>query len=103
MTPPAPGTAGHDRYGSVTRSDPRTFRPQGPADRQRRKLFLRRAARDRDDNLLFVQQSVIDSRPDRSALLDLYGRVLRGRRLSADETDPLVTALLLAGLVRLAT
>jgi WD40 repeat protein len=63
-------------------------------------LFLSPQARERDDNLLFVRDRLLRSEGDRAALLDLYGQVLRGKRVAVDETNPLVSHLGLAGVIR---
>lgn len=65
------------------------------------RLFLNAQARERDDNLVFVRERLLQGETDRVALLDLYRKVRRGRRVAADDTNPLVTALRLAGIVRL--
>ena len=65
------------------------------------RLFLNAQARERDDNLLFVRERLLRGETDRVALLDLYRKVRRRRRVAADDTNPLVTALRLAGVVRL--
>ncbi len=65
------------------------------------RLFLSSQARERDDNLIFVRERLLRGETDRVALLDLYRKVRRHRRVPADETHPLVTALRLAGIVRL--
>jgi hypothetical protein len=69
-------------------------------DRTCEDLFLGRTAQQRDDNLLFVRDCLLDGRVDRVAVLDLYGTVLARRKIPADEADPLVTLLRLAGVVR---
>src|SRR5439155_8649019 len=57
-------------------------------------------ARERDDNLIFVRERLLNSEADRAAVLDLYARVRRGKRVVDDEADPLVDFLRLAGIVR---
>ncbi|MBV9924202.1 MAG: AAA-like domain-containing protein [Acidobacteria bacterium] len=69
-------------------------------DRLCEELFLSNRARERDDNLLFVRERLLRGETDRVALLDLYGRVLSGRNVPDDETDPLVNALRLSGIAR---
>ncbi len=64
------------------------------------RLFLSRQARETDDNLMFVRNSLLRSGSDLAALLDLYSKVRAGRRIAEDETDPLQSALRLAGVVR---
>ncbi|HJQ32394.1 MAG TPA: AAA-like domain-containing protein [Pyrinomonadaceae bacterium] len=69
-------------------------------DRLCEELFLSSRARERDDNLLFVRERLLRGETDRVALLDLYARVLSGRRVPDDETDPIVNALRLSGIAR---
>ncbi|HWW77505.1 MAG TPA: AAA-like domain-containing protein, partial [Pyrinomonadaceae bacterium] len=69
-------------------------------DRLCEELFLSSRARERDDNLLFVRERLLRGETERVALLDLYGRVLAGRRVPDDETDPIVNALRLSGIAR---
>ncbi|PYS46761.1 MAG: hypothetical protein DMF68_18210 [Acidobacteria bacterium] len=65
-------------------------------------LFLSPRARERDDNLLFVRERILRSEGDRAGLLDLYSRVRRKQRnVRDDETNPLLSILRLAGIVRL--
>jgi WD40 repeat protein len=69
-------------------------------DRLCSELFLSRSARDRDDNLLFVRTWLLKSEGDPANLLTLYAKVRAGRFVPDDETDPQVTVLKLAGVVR---
>jgi WD40 repeat protein len=69
-------------------------------DRLCERLFFSAGARDRDDNLLFVRERMLRSEVDRASLLDMYGRIVRGRPVRHDETTPLLTVLRLAGVVR---
>src|SRR5262249_50819590 len=74
----------------------------GPAgaDRVGTELFFSPRARERDDNLIFVRERLLNSEADRAAVLDLYARVRSGKRVVDDETSPLVDFLRLAGIVR---
>jgi WD40 repeat protein len=74
----------------------------GPAgvDRLCEEMFLSPQARERDDNLLFVRDWLLRSPADLAALLDLYGQVRRGKRVGADERNPLVSHLRLSGITR---
>ncbi len=70
-------------------------------------LFLSKQARLRDNNLLFVREQVLRSQladrsleETRSAALDLYLQVWRGRKVAEDPADPVTGLLRLAGLVR---
>lgn len=79
-----------------------TVRDAAGVDRVCEALFLSLAARERDDNLLFVRDRLLRSEVDLAALLDLYGLVRRGKRVSGDENNPLVSLLRLSGIVRVA-
>jgi WD40 repeat protein/tetratricopeptide (TPR) repeat protein len=74
----------------------------GPAgvDRRCEALFLAPNAREKDDNLLFVQERLLRSEADRAALLDLYRQVRERRRVRDDDTNPLHGLLKLAGVAR---
>src|SRR5262249_34834239 len=63
-------------------------------------LFLSSTARERDDNLLFVQERMLRSEADLAGLLDLYGQVRRGKRVRDDDTNPLMGVLRLSGITR---
>jgi WD40 repeat protein len=65
-------------------------------------LFLSAAAREKDDNLLFVRERLLRSEADLASLLDLYGKVRVGKRVAPDDTNPLVDLLRLSGVARLA-
>jgi WD40 repeat protein len=69
-------------------------------DRRCEELFLTPRARERDDNLLFVRERMLRGEADLVGLLSLYERVCRHRRVNDDETNPLVSALHLAGITR---
>jgi WD40 repeat protein len=71
-------------------------------DRLCEELFLSKRARENDDNLIFVRERLLRSEADLAALLDLYGQVRRGRRVPADDTNPLVDLLHLSGITRVA-
>ena len=63
-------------------------------------LFLSHRARERDDNLLFVRERMLRNETDVAGLLLLYGKVRNGGKVRDEETNPLVTILRLAGIVR---
>jgi WD40 repeat protein len=86
-------------------------RPPESADRKRQaansqvdrlcmELFLTRRAQEVDDNLLFVRERLLRSDADVAALLDLYARVRRGRRVRSEETSTLVSLLRISGIVK---
>jgi WD40 repeat protein len=64
-------------------------------------LFLSVRARESDDNLLFVRERILRKRSESelSGLLDLYGLIHRGKQVAADDNNPLIDVLRLAGLV----
>jgi hypothetical protein len=69
-------------------------------DRLCRELFLSSRARDRDDNLLFVRERMLRSEVDTPGLLTLYERILDGKAVKDDETNPLISVLRLSGITR---
>ena len=64
-------------------------------------IFLSAQARERDDNLHFVRERLLNSAIDRAALLDAYAKVRRGERLLDDQLHPLINELRLSGIVRI--
>src|SRR5207248_5415088 len=71
-------------------------------DRLCAELFLSPSAQERDDNLLFVRERLLNSEADRAALLDLYGQVRSGKRVALDDTNQLVSLLRLSGITQVA-
>ncbi len=71
-------------------------------DRVCEALFLSSAARERDDNLLFVRERLLRSEVDTAGLLELYHQVRRGQKVRNDDTNRLVSLLRLSGIVRVA-
>ena len=63
-------------------------------------LFLSPRARERDDNLLFVRDRLLRCDTDLTALLGLYQQILQGKDVPDDESNPLVSLLLLSGIAR---
>jgi WD40 repeat protein len=70
-------------------------------DKLANELFLLPRARERDDNLLFVRDRVLRADTDVSALLFLYRRIREREHVVDDDTNPLVTVLKLAGIIRI--
>lgn len=64
-------------------------------------LFFSKRAREYDDNLIFVRQYLLRSPADLTALLDLYGKIRRGKAVPDDDSNPLVTILQLSGVTRI--
>src|ERR1035438_395303 len=69
-------------------------------DRLCQELFLSSRARDRDDNLLFVRERMLRSEVDTPGLLTIYERILDGKAVKDDETNPLISVLRLSGITR---
>lgn len=63
-------------------------------------LFLSEKAREKNDNLIFVRERILRSEGDLAALLDLYGKVWKGKREPDDPSNPLVCVLRLSGITR---
>jgi len=64
------------------------------------RLFFTKRARETDDNMIFVRERILRGASDLSALLTLYGKVARGKIISDDDSNPLVTTLRLSGIAR---
>jgi WD40 repeat protein len=64
-------------------------------------LFLSPGARGQDDNLIFVRERLLRSDADIAALLELYGRVRRGKRVRDDDTNALCSLLKLSGIAKM--
>jgi WD40 repeat protein len=82
-------------------ADEATIVNEVDVDRLCNDLFFTHQAQDLDDNLLFVRDSLLRSENDRAALLDLYAKVRKGKRVADDRTNALVYALHLSGVTRL--
>ncbi len=63
-------------------------------------LFLSEKAREKNDNLIFVRERILRSQGDLAALLDLYGKVWKGRKEPDDPSNPLVCVLRLSGITQ---
>ena len=99
-------TGGHpyltQRLCRAIAEEPHEVKP-ADVDRLCDALFLSKSARDSDDNLSFVRNRLLRSDVDLASLLDLYGKVRSGKRVSDDETNPLVPVLRLSGVARVDT
>jgi WD40 repeat protein len=62
------------------------------------RMFLSKRAQEYDDNLIFVRERLLRSGSDVAALLNLYARVRRRKRVSDDDSQPLVSILQLSGI-----
>lgn len=74
--------------------------PEG-VDRVCEQLFLTTRSRERDDNLLFVRERILRNEADLASLLDLYSKIRSHKRITDDDTDPLIGILRLSGITRL--
>ncbi len=63
-------------------------------------LFLSLKAREQDDNLHFVREQILRSRMDRSQLLCVYATIRSGQCVEANDSDPILNALRISGIVR---
>lgn len=66
-----------------------------------RETFLAPGSIEKEINLASVRRQLLDSSRDASELLSLYIKVRSRKRLKIDQADPLVSVLLLTGIVRL--
>lgn len=81
----------------------RSVRTSADVDRLCREIFLGGGAQEKDDNLLFVRESLLrgtESETELSSLLRLYAGIRGGKRIEDDSTDPLITALRLSGITK---
>jgi len=62
--------------------------------------FFSKRAQEYDDNLIFVRERLLHSDADVTALLNLYSRVRRRKRVADDESQQLVPLLKLSGITR---
>lgn len=96
-------TGGHpyltQRLCQATAADP-NIESEADVDRLCEDLFFAQRARERDNNLLFVRERLLRSEADVTSLLELYAKVRKRRRVSDNESDPLVGILRLSGITR---
>ena len=69
-------------------------------DKSIERTFLSKQARDYEENLIFVRERLLRSGADVTALLNLYSRVRRKKRVSDDNSQGLVSILRLSGITR---
>ncbi len=79
-------------------AEDRAITTPGGVDALADRLFVAPSHRHRDDNLLFVEERLLRAEVDRTALLDLYQNVLRGKRVEDDQHNPFVRLLWLSGI-----
>jgi WD40 repeat protein len=64
------------------------------------RMFVSKQAQAYDDNLIFVRERLLRSGADVTALLNLYERVRRRKKVADDDSQPLVSILRLSGITR---
>ena len=64
-------------------------------------LFFTASAFEQDDNLIFVRERILRSGSNTAELLNLFLHVRSGGALPQDDSDPLIMALRLSGIVRI--
>jgi WD40 repeat protein len=64
------------------------------------RTFFSKRAREYDDNLIFVREKLLRSGADVAALLNLYSRVRRKKKVSDDDSQGLASILRLSGITR---
>jgi WD40 repeat protein len=77
-----------------------TIRDARDLDEMIEELFFSKRAREYDDNLIFVRERLLRSGADLTALLTLYSKIRRGKRVPDDDSNPLVPILRLSGVTR---
>jgi WD40 repeat protein len=96
-------TGGHpyltQRLCQAVAADPSVAGASG-VDRVCESLFLAHRAQEIDDNLIFVRERLVRSESDLAAVLELYGQVMRGRRVPDEETSALAALMRLSGVVK---
>ena len=81
-------------------AEDRSAKAPRDVDRHCNDLFLSPKARERDDNLVFVRERLLQAEVDRVGLLQLYDRVRRGKSIPDEETNPITSLLRLSGIAR---
>jgi WD40 repeat protein len=72
----------------------------GNIDEWIERMFVSKQAQAYDDNLIFVRERLLRSGADVTALLNLYARVRRKKKILDDDSQPLVSILRLSGITR---
>jgi len=72
----------------------------GNIDESIERMFASKQAQAYDDNLIFVRERLLRSGADVTALLNLYARVRRRKKVADDDSQPLVSILRLSGVTR---
>ena len=72
----------------------------GKIDEAIERMFVSKQAQEYDDNLIFVRERLLRSGADLTALLNLYARVRRRKRVADDDSQPLISILRLSGVTR---
>ncbi|HET6974680.1 MAG TPA: AAA-like domain-containing protein [Pyrinomonadaceae bacterium] len=63
-------------------------------------MFFTKRAQEYDDNLIFVRERLLRSGVDVAAVLNLYSRIRRSKRVVDDDSQPLVDVMRLSGITR---
>src|ERR1700752_1771876 len=69
-------------------------------DESIKQMFFSKRAQEYDDNLIFVRERLLRSGEDVAALLNLYSRIRRSRKVADDDSQPLVSIMRLSGITR---
>ncbi|MCW3061886.1 MAG: GUN4-like family, partial [Capsulimonas sp.] len=72
----------------------------GDVDRICHEMFLSSGVRRSEDNLIFAHNTLRNGSEDPAAVIGLYRKVLGGKRVPHDPSDPVLAQLRLAGVVR---
>jgi len=81
-------------------ADDNTLTKPAGVDRLCEELFFSSRSRDAENNLQHVRTQVLDKDKDTAALLDLYRQVRASKKVSDDDTNPLINILRLSGLIQ---
>jgi WD40 repeat protein len=99
-------TDGHpyltQRFGQAVSED-RSVRTIRDIDQICGEIFLGKGAQEKDDNLLFVRESLLrgPETPDELAsTLQLYATIRAGKKIEEDSADPVITTLRLSGITK---
>jgi len=69
-------------------------------DESIKEMFFSKRAQEYDDNLIFVRERLLRSGVDVAAVLNLYSRIRTNRKVSDDDSQPLVGIMRLSGITR---
>ena len=69
-------------------------------DESIKRMFFSKRAQEYDDNLIFVREQLLRNNADVAALLNLYSRIRRNKKVADDDSQPLVSIMRLSGITR---